>query len=157
MPGNTSCNYHNIIPVIISRRGDCSSTPFFKKIVHTVSNSSNRNNLLNINPKPFTQSTTKGKYKYVPIIFLSDLRSLVLKIDEIRLLVSQINPDLILLMETWMRDTIGINQIAIHNYNILRRDPIADSHGDVCLYKVNTIKFNRLNHLEDDNLKVLSI
>ena len=85
------------------------------------------------------------------------MRSLVLQIDEIRLLVSQINPKLILPTETWMRDTIGNNQIAIYNCNKLRRDPIEDSHGGVCLYMVNHIKFNSLNDLEDDNRKVLSI
>ena len=95
------------------------------------------------------------KYENVPRIILSNVRSLVPKIDEIRLLTSQINPDLIFLTETWMMTTIGNNQITIHNYNILRRDRIENSHGDVCLYMTNNVKFNRLTDLEDDNFEVL--
>ena len=83
------------------------------------------------------------------------MRTLVPKIGVIRLLVSQINPDLLILTETWIGDTIGNNQIAIHNYNILRRDLIEDSHGGTCFYMINNVKFNRLNDLEDDNLEIL--
>ena len=81
--------------------------------------------------------------------------SLTPKIDEICYFVSQYNPDFIFITETWLRESVGDNQVTLPGYNIQRRDCSSGDHEGVCLYLNEGIKFNILCDIEDSNLEVL--
>lgn len=101
--------------------------------------SATRSNLLNI-PLQTTYSTNNqsshatSSKEIVPSILLSNVMSLTPKIDEIRHFVFQHIPDFIFITETWLRESVGDNQIALSGYNIQRRDRSLGEHGGVCLY-----------------------
>ena len=52
-------------------------------------------------------------------------RSLVKKIDEIRLLVLKTNPAVLSITETWFDKSVTDNSVKIENYNIVRNERIA--------------------------------
>ena len=80
--------------------------------------------------------------------------SLVLKIDEVRLWVSKHNPDLVLITETWLKESIGDNHVDLPGYNIKRRDRSSAQHGGVCFFSKECIKLRSINFI---NLKVLTL
>ena len=57
--------------------------------------------------------------------------------------------------ETWLRDVIGDNQIALENFNLIRRDRLSGLHGGVCIYTRVEIKCKRLDELENPNFEVV--
>lgn len=79
-----------------------------------------------------------------------NVRSLLPKIDEIRIFVRDSNPSCILLTETWLDETVFDSEINIHNYVIQRKD--RNRHGGgVCIYIRQDIAFNArpdFNHQE---------
>lgn len=81
--------------------------------------------------------------------------SLVPKIDEICAFVSQHYFDFLFITETWLREDIGDNQIALENYNLIRRDCSPGSQGGVTLYTKAKVKCSHLAELEKPNFEVL--
>ena len=57
--------------------------------------------------------------------------SLAPKIYEIRHYASEIKVDLICVTETWLKNHIHDNIIAVEGYNLLRRDRIDNEHGGI--------------------------
>jgi exonuclease III len=58
----------------------------------------------------------------VPSILLSNVMSLVPKVDELALVVENHNPDIICITETWLKKQVPDNVVQINNYTLLRRD-----------------------------------
>ena len=59
---------------------------------------------------------------FVPSFLLSNVMSLVPKVDEVSLIVRQGMYDFVSLVETWMQNHIHDNVIAIDGYHVIRRD-----------------------------------
>ena len=93
--------------------------------------------------------------EFAPSLLLANVMSLVPKVDEIRVLVSQRYFDFLFLTETWLRNVIGDNQVSLESFNLIRRDRLLGVHGGVCLYIRAEIKFRRLDELENNDFEVL--
>ena len=63
------------------------------------------------------------------------------KLDEIRLLVLESEPDILRLTETWLNDSHTNSEIHIPNYNLYRKDR-ADGYGGVVLYTHSRLETN---------------
>ena len=81
--------------------------------------------------------------------------SLVPKMDEISVFISENNLDLLFLTETWLRNTVEDTHVLLPNYNLMRRDRTTGHHGGVCFHSNESIKVHRLIEFEDPNLEVL--
>ena len=60
--------------------------------------------------------------------------SLSPKIDEVREVIRCGNYEFVSLVETWLQSHIHDNIINIQGYNLIHRDWVEDTHGDVCVY-----------------------
>ena len=102
------------------------------------------------------ESKTHGsKRMFVPAVMLSNVMSLAPKIDEIRVAIKDANVDVACFTETWLREHINDNVIAIPGYNIIRRDRKQHQHGGVCMYINKTIKCEILDELSDEKFEVI--
>ena len=103
--------------------------------------------LLNIQIHTFCEeniNTSKNGYKpqeksiatnyNVPKLLLSNVRSLVPKIDEIREFISRNKVHFAFITETWLRSSISDGVVSIPNFAVIRKDRQSDSHGGVCAY-----------------------
>ena len=95
--------------------------------------------------------------EFVPSLLLANVMSLLPKVDEVRVLASQRHFDFLFITETWLKDIIGDNQIALGNFNLITRDRFTGLHGGVCIYTRVEIKCKRLNVLENPNFEVLNL
>ena len=115
----------------------------------------NRNNLIQIpfNRKPNNESKTK--LAYVPSFLLSNVMSLVPKIDEVVEVIQCTHYDFICFVETWLQPHIHDNVVTLGGYNIVRRDRINKLHGGVCIYIKDSIRYTAINELADTSFEVL--
>ena len=81
--------------------------------------------------------------------------SLAPKIDEIREVINHAYLDFVCITETWLREHIADNIIAISGFNVIRRDRVAGLHGGVCMYVKDSIKFKVLDEYMHPNFEVL--
>ena len=58
----------------------------------------------------------------VPVFLLSNVMSLVPKIDEVRIVANSVNPDFISVTETWLQNHVHSNIVELNGYNIARKD-----------------------------------
>ena len=58
-----------------------------------------------------------------------NIRSIYNKINSIRCEITEIQPDILNISETWLNDNINDNEINIAGYNLLRHDRGRDEHG----------------------------
>lgn len=104
-----------------------------------------------------TQSITPltTSKEFIPSLLLSNVMSLVPKIDEIRAFIINETIDFIFVTETWLKESIGDNQIQLPGYKVTRRDRSTGSHGGVCLYSRDTIIIKVLHQFDNTDLEVL--
>ncbi|XP_075153914.1 uncharacterized protein LOC142227324 [Haematobia irritans] len=72
------------------------------------------------------------------------------KIDEIRLVFSNNVFDVICISETWLKDHIGNEAVALDGYNLHRMDRVASRGGGVCAYIRKSLKARVVGSLTDD-------
>ena len=83
-------------------------------------------------------------------------RSLLSKIDELRLVSEATKPDIISLVETWLDNDVLNNEIFLSNYQLLRLD--RNRHGGgIALYLRNVFSCNVLLQGGPNNLEFLSV
>jgi hypothetical protein len=83
-----------------------------------------------------------------------NVRSLLPKIKDIRLLAQNSHAACIGISETWLDETVSDSEINIQNYNIIRRD--RDRHGGgVCLFIHSELAFNTRSDLLHENLEAI--
>jgi len=85
-----------------------------------------------------------------------NIRSLLPKLDELRLKARETNIACIAISETWLDDNVFDSElhVSILNYNIHRRD--RNRHcGSVCLYIRSDISFNTREDLQHQDLDSL--
>ena len=76
-------------------------------------------------------------------------RSLLPKIDELRILARQTNTACLCISETWLDDTIFDSEIRIDNYTVRRNDRNRQG-GGVCMYIRRDLAFNAVDELSHD-------
>ena len=86
-----------------------------------------------------------NKQYYVPSLLLSNTMSLAPKIDEVAYAIVSNDIDIAMFTETWPKDSIPDQAIAVAGYRLLRRDRTLKSHGGVCIYVKNSIYCHPLN------------
>ncbi|EDO40796.1 predicted protein [Nematostella vectensis] len=90
-------------------------------------------------------------------VLLANTMSIAPKIDEVRLVMSDKNPDLFFFTETWLRDTISRNLLDIPGYNFTARKRTTGIHGGIGLNVKSTIKFKTLFHLHDPDRNPMEV
>ena len=109
----------------------------------------------------------KLKIKGLKILHVN-VRSLLSKLDEIKLYVDSLRPDFLCISETWLSELIEDNEIKIFGYNHVRKDRIGMRGGGVLIYFkekfYNKVVFNNNSNseiieiiLKQPNCKPLSI
>jgi len=76
-----------------------------------------------------------------PSLLLLNARSLLPKIDELRIISHIRSPDVICVTETWFNDSIESSLINISNYNVARSDRSYRRGGGVAVYLRQNISF----------------
>jgi hypothetical protein len=118
-------------------------------------------NLIQVSCGDIQKGITKGKLKpndnpqFVPTLLLSNTMSLAPKIDEIAFTIQQNDIQIAFFTETWLKDSIADDPIAISGYQLFRLDRQNKQHGGVCLYVKNTIESKTLSILENHEHEVL--
>ena len=82
---------------------------------------------------------------------------LVPKIDELRAFISNRSLDFLFVTETWLKNTVGDNQISLENYNLYRRERFSGQYGNVCVYirdQINSRRLAELEVVEDPNFDI---
>ena len=75
---------------------------------------------------------TKGSTTaYVPSFLVSNVMSLAPKIDELRHVLQNANLDCVCITESWLRNHIHDNMVALKGFNIIRKDRVESEHGGV--------------------------
>lgn len=80
-----------------------------------------------------------------PRLFLTNLRSLLGKFDELYVHVLSMKPDIVCITESWLDDTVDSSSINIANYNVVRHDRLQRKGGGVLFYIKDTLQFELLN------------
>ena len=75
-----------------------------------------------------------------PSVLLLNSRSLYYKVDELRILVSNMSPDVVGVTESWLSDDIPDFCLAIDDYILFRADRTSRSGGGVCIYVRKSFK-----------------
>ena len=82
-------------------------------------------------------------------------RSIIPRLDELRLICSDTTPDIVCIVETWLRDSISDSELTINGYNLVRRD--RNRHGGgVMLYIRDNPSFCVVYN-DPENLELLSV
>ena len=124
------------IPVIISSRNHSKITshrPFHKR-----NRTRNNNNLIKIYPKKnlhnriCVNALLQNNPSHVPKVMLTNVRSLVPKLDEVQEFLFRNDINFAFITETWLKESIAESIINIPGYTVFRRDRKNDDHGGVC-------------------------
>ena len=79
------------------------------------------------------------------------------KIDELRAFISNRSLDFLFVTETWLKNTVGDNQMSLENYNLYRRERFSGQHGNACVYirdQINSRRLAKLEVVEDPNFDI---
>ena len=82
----------------------------------------------------------------------TNIRSILNKFNELQLLVSQYNPYIIGITETWLDSSIKDSEIRLDNYNIFRNDRVGSRGGGVLFYVHRSLACLPCQKLETVNL-----
>ena len=114
---------------------------------------SNRCNLRKIKISSHAPNT------FLPSLFLSNLRSLVNKIDELSGTVSSLSLDIVVITETWLSPNVNNSAINLNGFSIFRRDRRDGRRGGgVCVYvndRMQVVHLKELSHPEVESLWLL--
>ena len=87
-------------------------------------------------------------------LYYCNCRSLLPKMDDLRILVNSVNPDLLALTETWLASDIMEIEVRLEGYRMFRRD--RDRHGGgVAIYVSDCISVASVSYC--DNLEFMSV
>ena len=157
------------IPVRITHRGNLRSSESKRHNLENCIPINSKPNLNNLIPIKTSESNTSknqiptstslfnpgSTLEFAPSLLLSNVMSLVPKIDELQVFVMEESPDFIFITETWLKEDICNNKIQLPCYNVTRRDRRNGLHGGVCLFSRESIKIEVINQYDDTNQEVL--
>ena len=99
-----------------------------------------------INAKPSITATDNSTDQlFNPGVFKSrhglgfihlNIRSLCnqFKLDQLKIFISQTDPDILVITETWLKDCIHDSEVSIDGYNLYRTDRVGRKGGGVAVY-----------------------
>ena len=70
----------------------------------------------------------------LPSLLLSNVRSVVNKLDEVSELFLRVQPDISVLTESWLDESIPDSSLHIDNYTVFRRDRVDRKGGGIVIY-----------------------
>ena len=125
------------------------------RVLHPLDSALARSGDIHTNPGPSLPNTTPSSFKQFPRKGLNFLhvnaRSILPKLDELRIIAQQTNAAVLCVTETWIDSSVTDNEINIDGYSVLRCDRNR-SGGGACMYIRTDLAFNRRNDLNaDDN------
>ena len=85
-----------------------------------------------------------------PSLFLSNVRSIFSKMDELRLSVSCLKCDVVFITESWLNSDIADGLLYMNHFDLFRCDRTLRKGGGVCIFGPNRITSQRywcLRHL----------
>ena len=88
-------------------------------------------------------------------IFYSNIRSLVPKIDNLRIFCSIYHPDIICMVESWLSTEISDSEISIQGYSVIRLD--RNRHGSGVLIYVKYMFTYSLVFKGTDDLELIVV
>ena len=88
-------------------------------------------------------------------LMISNVMSLVPKIDELREVIHNSDVEIACITETWLRDHIDDNVVNVSGFRLVRLDRINSQHGGVCMYVRNNIQCNIVQDLLDSNFEIV--
>ena len=94
---------------------------------------------------------------FVPTLLLSNVMSLVPKIDELHEVINSNDIDIACITETWLRNHIDDNIVTLSEFRLVRFDRSTSQHGRVCMYVKNDIQCKILRDLLDDKFEVVRV
>ena len=77
-----------------------------------------------------------------PSVFLTNARSILPKMDELRLCVCSMKADIAIVTESWLTDDVSNDLLSVNNMNIFRCDRSSRKGGGVCAW-INSSLFPR--------------
>ncbi len=110
------------------------------------------------NQNTHSSTTSKNQFRpqeFVPHIVLTNVMSLLPKIDEIHVFTEAHSIDLFFISKTWLKSNVGDDQLIVPGYNLEHLDRRTGIHGGVCLFSNSKYKTSRLYNLECRNLEVM--
>ena len=72
--------------------------------------------------------------EFVPNIVLTNVMSLVSKMDELEHAIREYSADIAFITESWLKNSVPDQVIEIGSYRVFRRDRTEKEHGGVCIY-----------------------
>ena len=73
------------------------------------------------------------KYKGLNIVHLN-IRSILYKIDQVKMMISQAKIYILCLTETWLTKATTNHELSIEGYSILRNDRVSKRGGAILIY-----------------------
>ena len=95
---------------------------------------SNTNNLIAI---PTAKKKTQKQIittNLFPQILVTNVQSLVPKIDEVTEFIVRNNVNIAFVTETWLKESVSNSVIDIQGFSVIREDRKSHSHGGFCIY-----------------------
>ena len=84
---------------------------------------------------------TQGLQPFLPNFFLSNVRSISNKVDELGVVLQKNCIDFAGITETWLNSNIPDSSINIHDFNLIRKDRSGQRGGGVCVFVRSNIPF----------------
>ena len=81
-----------------------------------------------------------------------NIRSLLPKIDQLKIFVQNNNPAVISVSETWLDNSVTSNEVNIPGYSIERKDRNRQG-GGVCIYVRDNLSYNIRNDIDHENIE----
>ena len=116
---------------------------------HHSSQGSNAFNLKNV----VRQEPIAHTLKQLPSFCSTNVRSLLPKVDELALLLSQNPVNVLAVTESWLNDDIDDDLVSISGYNLFRKDRSYRRGGGICVYLSQGIPVKRMIDLESHNFE----
>ena len=113
-------------------------------------------NLRDENTSLYQEFEEKFKVKGLHFLHLN-VRSILNKISEFRILFKRKRLSIIAFTETWLNNSINDEEIEIDGYKIIRHDRSSGSGGGVCFYIRNDIAFNIMDAISTGDTESLWI
>ena len=101
-----------------------------------------------------SQQTTTSSNSTFSIVYFN-ARSLLHKIDYLRLICMNSRPDIVCIVESWMENEISDAEIAINGYDVIRAD--RNRHGGGVLIYINKTFIHRVIFRGDHELELLIV
>lgn len=102
------------------------------------------------------QQSTPGNDKFnLPTLIVSNVRSLISKVDELDMVSSHNNADIICISESWLNSCIADSSVSLPNRILFRSDRTSARGGGVCIYVSQSIPCRRINAFEQADVESL--